>query len=83
MAKKNTLIAQKFLTSVSKQFNLLQDLTTAQKKELIEMQCCQAENQTKKFQNQTFIRPYFYQKSDQKRTQTRYFEVKIRLVPKT
>ena len=46
-------------------------------------QCCQAENQTKKSQNQTFIRPYFYKKSDQKRTQTRYFEVKIRLVPKT
>ena len=45
-------------------------------------QCCQAENQTKKSQNQTFMRPYFYQKSDQKRTQTHYFEVKIRLVPK-
>ena len=25
-------------------------------------QCCQAENQTNKSQNQTFIRPYFYQK---------------------
>ena len=36
-------------------------------------QCCQAENQTKKSQNQTFLRPYFYQISDQKRTQTRYF----------
>ena len=36
-------------------------------------------NQTKKSQNLTFIRPYFYQKSDQKRTQTRYFEIKIRL----
>ena len=43
-------------------------------------QCCQAENQTKKSQNQTFIRPYFYQKSDQKPTQTRYLEIKIRLV---
>ena len=49
----------------------------------IQLQCCQAENQTKKSQNLTFIGPYFYQKSDQKQTQTRYFEVKIRLVPKT
>ena len=46
-------------------------------------QCCQAENQTKKSQNQTFIRPYFYQKLDQKRTQTCYFEVQIRLFLKT
>ena len=47
------------------------------------MQCCQAENHTKKSQNQTFIRPYFYQKSDQKRNQTCYFEVQIGLVPNT
>ena len=46
-------------------------------------QCYQAKNQTMKSQNQTFIRPYFYQKSDQNRTQTLYFEGKIRLVPKT
>ena len=41
-------------------------------------------NQTNKSQNQTFIRPYFYKrrkKSDQKQTQTRYFQVQIRLVP--
>ena len=37
------------------------------------VQCCQAEDQTEKSQNQTFIRPYFYQKTDQKRTPTRHF----------
>ena len=36
--------------------------------------CCQAENTTKKSQNQTHIRPYFYQKLDQKRTPTCYFQ---------
>ena len=46
-------------------------------------QCYQAENQTKKAQNQTCMRPYFYQKSDQTPTRTRHFKVKIRLVPKT
>ena len=41
-------------------------------------QCCQLKNQTRKSQNQTFIRPYFHQKSDQKRTRNRRFGIKIR-----
>ena len=39
----------------------------------IPLQCCHEENQTKKSKNQTFIRPHFYQKSNQKRTCPPYF----------
>ena len=38
-------------------------------------------NQTKKSQNQTFIRPYFHHKSDQKQTQNRCFWNKNQTFP--
>ena len=34
----------------------------------IPLQCCQEENQTNESQNLTFIRPHFYQKSNQNRS---------------
>ena len=39
----------------------------------IPLQCCQEENQTKESQNLTFIRPHFYQKSNQNWSWPLYF----------